>query len=65
VVTRADLETFKAKLDTLVSRATALVKEGVSKDQLMTSLKTQDLGWHLDFTGDRLDRFYAELSRSK
>jgi len=39
-VTRADLEAFKAKVDTLVSRAAKLVKGGVSKDQLMA--KTQD-----------------------
>ena len=26
-------------------------------------LNTEDLSWRLDFTGDRLDGFYAELSR--
>lgn len=56
---------FKTKIDTLVSRATGLVKKGVPEDQLMAQLKTDDLGWRLNFTGDRLDCFYAELSRSK
>ena len=65
MVLRADLEAFKTKIDTLVSRATALVKKGVPKDQLMAQLKTDDLGWQLNFTGDQLDRFYAELSRTK
>ena len=65
MVTRADLEAFKAKIDTLVSRATGLVEKGVTKDQLMAQLKTDDLGWRFDFTGDQLDRFHAELSRAK
>lgn len=65
VVTRADLQAFKTKIDTLVSRATGLVKEGVAKDQLMAQLKTDDLGWRLSFTGGQLDGFYAELSRTK
>ena len=61
LVTRAALEAFKTKIDTLVSRASTLVKNGVAKDQLMAQLKTDDLGWRLNFTGEPLDRFYAEL----
>lgn len=34
---------FKTKIDTLVSRATVLVKKGVPEDQLMAQLKTDDL----------------------
>lgn len=64
-VTRADLESFKTKIDTLVSRATGLVKKGVPKDQLMAQLKTDDLGWKFNFTGNQLDSFYAELSATK
>ncbi len=58
---RADLAAFKSRIDILVSRAANLVKNGVAKDQLMGQLQTADLGWRLDYTGDRLDRFYAEL----
>jgi cyclase len=65
VVTRAELEAFKSKIDTMVSRATGLVKQGVAKDQLMAQLKTTDLGWQLSFTGDELDSFYADLSQTK
>jgi len=65
IVTRADLEAFKVKLDTVVSRAAGLVRQGVPKDQLMAQLKTDDLGWRFSFTGDRLDRFYNELSHTK
>ncbi|MFZ0311781.1 MAG: hypothetical protein WAL85_03655 [Candidatus Korobacteraceae bacterium] len=63
-ITRAELEAFKTKMDTLVARATGLVKQGVPEDQLMAQLKAGDLGWQLSFTGDQLDRFYAELSRT-
>ncbi|HXP88463.1 MAG TPA: MBL fold metallo-hydrolase [Bryobacteraceae bacterium] len=62
---RADVETYKTKVDTLVSRAKELVKNGTPKDQLMAQLKTDDLGWRLNLTGDRLDMFYDELSKSK
>lgn len=64
-VTRADVEAFKAKIDTLVSRASGLVEKGVAKDQLMAQLKTDDLGWRFSFTGDQLDGFHAELSRAR
>jgi cyclase len=62
MVTRAQLEAFKAKMDILVSRATGLVKKGIARNQLMTQLKTDDLGWRFDFNSDQVDRFYAELS---
>jgi glyoxylase-like metal-dependent hydrolase (beta-lactamase superfamily II) len=61
-VSRADLQAFKTKIDTLVSRAAGLVKEGVPKGQLMSRLKTDDLGWRFSFTGRQLDRFYGELA---
>jgi len=64
-VSRADLEAFKAKIDTLVSRASELVKAGVTEDQLMAKVKTDDLGWHLNFTRDQVHRFYAELSQAR
>jgi hypothetical protein len=65
MVGRAELEAFKSKIDTLVSRAAGLVKAGVPKNELMARLKTDDLGWQFSFTGERLDRFYAELSQTK
>jgi cyclase len=65
MATRADLEAFKSRLDTLVARASGLVKSGITKDQLMAQLKTDDLGWRFGFTADQLDRFFAELSQTK
>ena len=65
MIGRADLEALRAKLSTLISRATGLVSKGVGKKQLMARLNTDDLGWRLNFTGARLDSFYAELSRAR
>lgn len=62
---RADLEAFKRKIDTVVSRGTALVNQGVAKDQLLAQLHTDDLGWQFSFSGEALDLFYADLSRRK
>ena len=63
-VTRSDLEVFKSKIDVLNARARALVKQGVPKESLVEQLRTDDLGWHVDFAGEQLDRFYADLSVS-
>jgi glyoxylase-like metal-dependent hydrolase (beta-lactamase superfamily II) len=64
MISRAELEAFKNKIDTVLSRASSLVKKGVTEDQFMAQLKTDDLGWHLNFPGQRLHSLYAELSRT-
>ncbi len=64
-ITRAELEAYRVKIDTLVSRATAIVNKGVSRDQLMSQLKTDDLGWQLKFTPDQVDHFFTELSETE
>lgn len=64
-VSRADLATFKTRIETLVSRATALVKQGVPRNQLMAQLQTDDLGWQITFTEAQLESFYTELSQTK
>jgi hypothetical protein len=56
---------YKTKVDTLISRAKELVAKGTPKDQSMTELKTDDLVWKLNLTGERLDKFYDELSKSR
>jgi hypothetical protein len=63
-ITKPELQAFKGKLDILVSRASALIRDGVSEEQLMSKLKTEDLGLHLSLTSDQLDRFYAEVPRT-
>lgn len=63
-ITRAELEAFKTKIETLVTRARALVNKGVPEDQFMSQLKADDLGWKLSFTPTQVEGFYAELSKS-
>jgi cyclase len=65
MLTRAELEAFQKKMDTLASRASALAKKGVAKNQLMAQLKTDDLGWQFHFSPVQIDHFYAELMRAK
>jgi cyclase len=65
LLTRADVQDYKTKVDTLISRAKELVAKGTPKDQLMGALKTDDLGWKINLNGERLDKFYDELSKSK
>ena len=64
-VSRDELQAYKAKLDSLISRANALVKQGVPKDQLLWQLNKDDAGLRLSLTPGQLDHFYAELSSTK
>src|SRR5580765_4470837 len=61
VLTKADVQAFKTKFDTVIDRATALVRQGVAKEQLLSQLKTDDIGWTPRVPN--IDAFYAELSK--
>jgi cyclase len=61
VLTKADVQAFKTKFDTVIDRATALVRQKVAKDQLLSQIKTDDIGWTPRIPN--LDAFYAELSK--
>jgi cyclase len=61
IVTRSDFVAFKAKIDGLLSRASALVKKGVPKDQFVAALNTGDVGLQVSLTPSQLDHIYAEL----
>jgi glyoxylase-like metal-dependent hydrolase (beta-lactamase superfamily II) len=64
-MTRAQVQEFRNKLNTFLTRAEEAVKNGTSKEQLMASIKTDDIGWNLNnpqwSQPARLDPFYAEL----
>jgi cyclase len=68
-ITRAELEAYKAKIDTLTSSAAKSVGKGISKDQfnaqLNEQLKAAGVEWQFHFTADQLDRLYAELGKAK
>ncbi len=63
VATRAELQAFKARLDALLARATALVRGGVAKEHLVAQLAADDLGWR--FGAEQLDGLYDELTRQR
>jgi cyclase len=63
VLTKADVQAYKTKFDTVISRARELVKKGVPQDQLLAQLKTDDIGWAPRIP--KVDALYAELSESK
>ncbi len=63
VLTRADVEAYKTKFDTVIARARELIKQGVPADQLLAKIKTDDIGWAPRVP--KVDAFVAELSASK
>jgi glyoxylase-like metal-dependent hydrolase (beta-lactamase superfamily II) len=65
VISRAELERFKARIDTLVTRAAGLVQTGVAKDRLLSELNTAQQEWQFDLTPECLSAFYDELARAK
>lgn len=64
-LTRADFDAYKMKVDTLVMRLEAEVKDGTPEDQILAKVKTDDLGWKVNIpqwqAPARLDPLYAEL----
>jgi glyoxylase-like metal-dependent hydrolase (beta-lactamase superfamily II) len=66
-MTKAEVQAYKQKWDTFISRGQAAVKSGVTKDKLMASIKTDDLGWNVNTpiwnNPQRIDALYAEFSQ--
>jgi glyoxylase-like metal-dependent hydrolase (beta-lactamase superfamily II) len=67
VAKRADLMTFKQKMQTLQTRTRELIRQGVAKDQYLSKLKTDDLGWGLGaetvFVRNSSGPFYDEMAK--
>lgn len=61
VLTKADVQAFKMKFDTVIDRARELVRKGVAKDQLLSQIKTDDIGWTPRIP--QVDALIAELAR--
>ena len=59
VLTKADVQAYAAKFNTVIDRATELVRKGVPKEQLLMQLKTDDIGWAPRIPS--MDGLYAEL----
>jgi len=59
VLTKADVQAYATKFNTVIERATELVRKGVPRDQLLMQLKTDDIGWAPRIPS--IDGLYAEL----
>jgi cyclase len=59
LLTKADVQTFRTKIGTVLERSAALVKAGVAPNQLLMQLKTDDLGWSPRIP--MVEAFVAEL----
>ena len=62
-MTKADVQAYKTKFETIISRATDLVRKGVPKEQLLAQIKTDDIGWSLRVPD--VGALYEELSKAK
>ena len=56
---KADVQAYRAKFATLMSRASDAVKSGATKETLASQVKTDDLGWQ--FNAQFYDKLYDEL----
>jgi len=61
--TKADVQAFRTKFNTVLDRARELIKKGVPKEQLLMQIKTDDIGWAPRIP--QVDAFYDELSKEK
>lgn len=61
VLTKADVQTFRTKIGTVIDRAAAAVKAGVPANDLLKQIKTDDLGWAPRIP--MVDAFVAELKK--
>ena len=68
-VTKADVKTFRDRLELFLKRANEQIKAGVPKDQLISKIKVDDFGWTMNPAAwtqpARLDGFYAEAAALK
>lgn len=58
---KADIQAYKTKFDTVVKRGSDAIKAGATKEQLASQVKTDDLGWQ--FQPAFYDQLYDELAR--
>jgi glyoxylase-like metal-dependent hydrolase (beta-lactamase superfamily II) len=59
--TRADVEAYRTKFATVVTRATDAIKAGATRETLAMQIKTDDLGW--TFNAQFYGSLYDELTK--
>jgi len=60
---KADVQAYRMKFDTMVKRAADAIKAGAAKEQFASQVKTDDLGWQ--FQPPFYGSLYDELSKTK
>jgi cyclase len=60
---KADVQAYRMKFDTVVKRASDAIKAGATKEQLASQVKTDDLGWQ--FQPAFYASLYDELAKAK
>jgi glyoxylase-like metal-dependent hydrolase (beta-lactamase superfamily II) len=70
VMTRAEFQAYKQRMETFVTRMSDLVRQQTRKEDVVTKLKVDDLTpWNLGtksaFMTKSLDGFYEEVSKTK
>ena len=69
VMTKNDVEVFRNRFVTLRSRMTQLIRSGVTRDDAVNKLQTDDLNWPLApnglFVQRSLPSFYDEMARAR
>jgi len=67
-MTKADIQTFKARLDSISKNAIDLVKKGTPKDQLIAAISAADpntnTGQLLQNNQARIDAFYEDVAKA-
>jgi cyclase len=59
--TRAEVEAFRTKMATLISRAQDAIKAGATKETFASMVTTEDLGWR--FNPNLLGNLYDEITK--
>ena len=59
--TRAEVEAYRTKFATVVTRASDAIKAGATRDTLATQVKTDDIGWN--FNAQFYGSLYDELTK--
>ena len=59
--TRAEVEAYRTKFATVVTRASEAIKAGATRDTLAAQVKTDDLGWN--FNAQFYGSLYDELTK--
>ena len=63
VLTKADVQAFATKFNTVVDRLTELVRKNTPKEQILMQLKTDDIGWTPRIPA--IDQLVSELSANR